>query len=66
MLDEILIWKEERNRLIHALLKQELAHNEVLEIAQRGNDLAEKIRNRSRNYSRAVERKTSKDRLKKD
>ena len=28
LLDQVLAWEEERNRLIHALLKQDFAHNE--------------------------------------
>ena len=36
VLDEILEWKEKRNRLIHALLKQTLTTEEVSEIAHTG------------------------------
>ena len=56
LLSQILIWKEERNRLIHALLKQELAHNEVTELAERGNELVKKLRTRSGQHNRAAEK----------
>lgn len=56
MLDEIVAWKEKRNRLIHALLKQELAHDEIYELAVQGNVLVKALRNASGNYNRAVEK----------
>ena len=56
-MDEILAWKEERNRLIHALLKQTLTTEEVSEIAHTGERLTKEIRTRATNFSRAVERK---------
>jgi hypothetical protein len=57
LMDEILQWKEERNRLIHALLKQTLTTEEVSEIAHTGERLTKEIRTRVTNFNRAVERK---------
>ena len=56
LLEQVLGWKDERNRLIHALLKQQLAHNEVSELAAQGNELVKTLRSRSSNYNRAVEK----------
>ena len=56
----ILSWKEERNRLIHALLKQRLAHNEVNDLAAQGNELVKTLRTRAGNYNRAIERQKAK------
>ena len=56
LMDEILEWKEERNRLIHALLKQTLTTEEVSEIAHMGERLTKEIRTRATNFSRALER----------
>ena len=56
LLDQILVWKEDRNRLIHALLKQQLAHNEVQRLAEQGNELAKALRSRARNYNRVADR----------
>ena len=56
LLDGILAWKEERNRLIHALLMQQLAHNEVAGIAEQGNELVKTLRSRSAGYNRAIEK----------
>lgn len=56
LLDRILEWKDDRNRLIHALLKQELEHNEVSRLAEQGNELVKLLRNRSRSYNRAVDK----------
>ena len=57
LMDEILEWKEDRNRLIHALLKQSLTVEDVSEIAHTGERLTKEIRTRATNFSRAVERK---------
>lgn len=57
LLTEILDWKEERNRLIHALLKQSLEHNEIYNLAEKGNLLVKTLRNRSGSYNRAIDRK---------
>lgn len=56
LLDKVLIWKDERNRLIHALLKQELAHNEVKNLAAQGNELVKALRSRANSHNRAIEK----------
>ena len=56
LLEQILVWKEDRNRLIHALLKQQLAHNEVRQLAEQGNQLAKTLRSRAGSYNRAADR----------
>ena len=56
LLEQVLLWKDERNRLIHALLKQQLAHNEVSELAEQGNELVKTLRSRTESYKRAVEK----------
>lgn len=61
LLDRILIWKEDRNRLIHALLKQQLEHNEVTGLAAQGKQLVDELRNRANKYNRAVDRRKEKD-----
>ncbi len=60
LLDRILVWKEDRNRLIHALLKQQLGHNEVSELATQGKQLVDELRKRAGNYNRAMERRKEK------
>ena len=56
LLQQILDWKEDRNRLIHALLKQQFAHDEIRLLAERGNALAKALRTRSGNFSRAADK----------
>ena len=56
LLDSLLQWKEDRNRLIHALLKQNFAHNEIADLALRGKELTDSLRNKARNYNRAVDK----------
>lgn len=60
LLSEILHWKDERNRLIHALLKQQLAHNEVSDLAMQGNALVKRLRARSGDFTRAMDRRIAK------
>ena len=57
MLTELLSWKEDRNRLIHALLKQQLEHNEVSTLAEQGKQLVDELRKRAGNYNRAIDRR---------
>ena len=56
LLERILVWKDERNRLIHALLQQQLEHNEVSKIAAEGAVLVKTLRSRASSYNRAVEK----------
>ena len=61
LLDRILAWKEERNRLIHALLKQQLKHNEIRTLSEQGKQHADELRKRAGNYNRAVDRRKAKE-----
>jgi hypothetical protein len=61
LLDCILAWKEDRNRLIHSLLKQQLEHNEVKTLAEQGKRLVDELRNQTGNYTRTVERRKAKN-----
>lgn len=63
LLDQILIWKDQRNRLIHALLKQQFEHNEVRELAGQGKQLVDELRKRAGNYNRAIDRRKAKEQL---
>ena len=56
LLDRILVWKDERNRLIHALLKQQLTDDDVIGLATAGNELTYAIRTRTNAYNRAIEK----------
>ena len=57
LFEQILTWKNQRNRLIHALLKQELAHNEVLVLAEKGNELVKTLKSRTSTYNRKIYKK---------
>ncbi len=61
LLDKILAWKEERNRMVHALLKQELSSEELEKLALQGKEFARIFCNRATNYRRALERAQNKD-----
>ena len=59
--DRILTWKEDRSRLIHALLKQQLEHNEIRSLAEQGKQLVDELRKRAGNYNRAIDRRKEKE-----
>ena len=61
--NDILQWKEDRNRLIHALLKQQLEHGEVGELAAKGKQLADALRTRAGSYNRSTDRQKAKETL---
>jgi len=57
LIDEILEWKEKRNKLMHALMKQALTTEELCTTALQGKILARKLANKATSYRRVVERK---------
>ena len=59
-IDQIVGWKEERNRMIHALLGQVLTTEELISLAEDGKKLARELSNKAGNYKRAVERRDKK------
>ena len=61
LLDKMLAWKNERNRLIHALLKQKLEHGEIKALAEQGYELVTELRNRAGNFNRVIERQRKKE-----
>lgn len=60
LIEHILEWKEDRNRLIHALMKQKLTTEGLKELAEVGQDLVKNISNQSIKYKRAIERRNNK------
>lgn len=55
-IDSIEKWKGKRNPLIHALMKQQLTTEGLLELATEGQAIAKELSRLSQNYKRAVER----------
>ena len=56
LIEEIKGWKEERNRLIHALMKQSLTSEELEQIAAQGQRLVKTLCSKTTSYKRALER----------
>lgn len=54
--DSIEAWKNERNRIIHALMKQSLHTGDLRKIAIDGEALTKLVCNKSTQYNRALER----------
>ncbi len=61
LVDRMMIWKDKRNTLIHALVKQQLKTEELKALAEEGNELVKELNRRSQNYKREVERKIKKE-----
>ena len=57
LIDRILEWKDNRDRMIHALLKQQLSTEELVQIAEEGKSVTRELCNKANNYKRAVERR---------
>jgi len=60
LLDDILVWKEERNKMVHALLNQVLSTTDIEHLADTGSDYCKSLRNRVTNYKRALNRRKDK------
>ena len=56
-IDRIIAWKDGRNRMIHALLKQQLTTEGLASLAEEGKILARELSNKAGNYKRAAERR---------
>ena len=52
----ILAWKEKRNRLIHALLKQSLHSEDLLQVAEEGETIVKQLCSKATSHRRALER----------
>lgn len=59
--DSIEVWKNERNRVIHALMKQSLHTGDLKTIALQGETLTKLLCNKSTQYTRALERLAEKE-----
>jgi hypothetical protein len=54
-------WKNGRNRIIHALMKQSLHTEDLSKIAREGEVLTKLVCNKSTQYNRALERLAEKE-----
>lgn len=59
--DGILEWKEKRNKMIHALLKQSLHTEDLQSIAEEGHQLVKTLCSKVTSYNRALEKATAKE-----
>lgn len=57
LMDRVTEWVNERNSVIHALLKKNTTTEELKNLAERGENLCKELRNRANNYKRMVERR---------
>ena len=59
-MEKLMDWVNERNSVIHALLKKNTTTTELKDFANRGEELCKELRNRANNYKRMVERRNKK------
>lgn len=57
LLDDILIWKEDRNKMVHAFLNQVLSTTDLEHLAETGSVYCKSLRNKVTNYKRALNRR---------
>lgn len=60
LLDGIEVWKNDRNRMIHALMKQSIHTEDLREIAERGQTLIKTLCGKTSLYNRALARQAEK------
>ena len=58
--DRILVWKEKRNRLIHAIIKQSINIDDILQVAKEGKLLAKQLCSKATAHHRSIEREKAK------
>lgn len=57
LLEDILLWKEDRNKMVHALLNQVLSTTDLEHLAETGSVYCKSLRNKVTNYKRALNRR---------
>ena len=57
IMESVQVWKEHRNSLIHALMKQHLTTEELQNVAENGYELVKRVSNKSNNYKKMLERR---------
>ncbi len=60
LIDEVLVWKDKRNPMIHAMMKQSFTTEGLKALADEGLALVKTMNRLSTNYKRAVERQQKK------
>lgn len=61
LLDSILAWKDDRNTMIHALLKQNIHSEDLQSIAEKGHEIIKALCSKARSYNRTLDRLAEKE-----
>ena len=56
LLDDITLWKDQRNALIHDLLNQKVTKEQLKTCAEHGYEICKALRNKAGSYARALEK----------
>ena len=59
--DSVFAWKEDRNKLIHALLKQSLHTEDLRAVAEKGEVIVKQLCSKTASFKRALERAAAKN-----
>ena len=54
MIQDVMTWKEDRNQLIHALMKQSLHTEELQMVALKGQSIAKTVSSKTQSYNKAM------------
>ena len=57
LLEDILVWKEDRNKMVHALLNQTLSTENLEHLAEDGSYYCKSLRNKVTSYKRTLNRR---------
>lgn len=60
LLNSIITWKEDRNRLTHTLMKQSFRTDGLKGFAEQGQAIVKELSNKVKSYNRAIDRMTTK------
>lgn len=63
LMNNLMDWVNERNPMVHALLKRKITTAELKAFAMQGEELCKDLRNRANNYKRMVERRSAAGKL---
>lgn len=56
IIEEVSVWKEDRNKLIHALMKQSIHTEDLESVALKGQEMAKTISNKTKIYNNALKK----------
>ena len=54
LIESVLMWKEDRNKLIHALMKQSVHTEDLMAVALKGQEISKIVSSKTKSYKNAL------------